>query len=63
MTTSTRTALGGSPRQRIHTSGTQSTRVTSTARRRKSQRGAEEIRVVTGHAAQATTTPTTVKVA
>ena len=63
MTMSTATARPGWPRSKMYRSGSQSTSVTSTASREKSQRGAELIRVTTGQARQAITTPTIVSLA
>jgi hypothetical protein len=47
----------------MYTSGNHSTAVTRIAIRRKIQRGAEEIRVTTGHATQAMSTPMMVNLA
>jgi len=52
---STATALAGSPLARIYRSRSHSASVTSTAIRKNGQRGAELIRVTTGHARQAIT--------
>ena len=50
-------ALGGPPCSRSQTSGAKRTTVTAMANRKKSQRGAELIRVTTGQARQAISTP------
>ncbi len=63
MAMSTATASSGAPCRRIQTSGRKSTRVTATAKRKKSHLGADVSRVTTGQAAQATTTPMTVSLA
>ncbi len=63
ITTNTATACAGWPLCQIQTSGNNRTSVTRMARRKNNHRGAELIRVTTGQAAHAMSTPTTVSLA
>ena len=58
--TRTKTASAGWPRYQIAASGTRSTTVTSTAARRKTHFGCDEMRATIGHPTHAITTPMTV---